>query len=125
VGASVPGASASVAVIATGTPGPGRTLSGVSSWYCLAGRSVCTRGYPASGLYAAAGPRLRSALGPGWRGTAVTIAANGLSARVKLIDVCQCYDGMVKERVIDLYASVWAALGVPLSRGLVKVTVAW
>ena len=108
---------------AASTPGSSQStwaLTGTASWYCLSKRSACTVGYPASGLYAAAGPRLRSALGPGWRGKVVTVTANGRSVVVRLVDTCQCYGS----RLIDLYASAFARLA-PLSVGLVRVTVAW
>lgn len=97
-------------------------LRGTASWYCLVGRSACTRGYAASGLYAAAGPAIRAALGD-WRGRYVTVAAQGTRAAVviQLIDWCSCPNG----RVLDLYASVWQGLGVPLSAGLVDVEVSW
>lgn len=92
------------------------TVRGTSSWYCGHG-SPCTRGYP-DGLYAAAGPALRVG---DWRGRRVLVSANGRSVWVRLIDTCQCYG----TRVIDAYAKVWAALGVPISRGIVKVSVTW
>lgn len=92
------------------------SVTGVSSWYCLPGRSACTSGYPASGAYAAAGPALRVGA---WRGRWVTVAANGRSVRVALRDWCQC-----PRRVIDLYASAFSRL-VPLSRGVVTVRVTW
>jgi len=43
----------------------------------------------------------------------------GRSVRVILIDWCRCDGG----RLIDLYTDVWAALGVPLSQGVMKVEV--
>lgn len=99
------------------TIGPRLVLEGTASWFCLRGRSVCTRGYP-SGLYAAAGPAIRAALGD-WRGRKVRVSTSRASVVVTLIDSCQCPNG----RVLDLYASVWGGLGVPLSQGLVDVTV--
>jgi len=50
------------------------------------------------------------------------VAMAGRSVRVTLIDWCQCGAGA---RLIDLYSDVWAALGVPLSRGVMKATVSW
>lgn len=94
-------------------------LSGTATWYCLAGRSPCTRGYP-GGLYAAAGPALRAALGD-WRGRNVTItASDGNRVSVTLIDWCACPGG----RVIDLYGEAFLRLA-PLSRGVLRVTVTW
>lgn len=99
------------------TIGPRLVLEGKSSWYCLRGRSACTRGYP-SGLYAAAGPAIRAALGD-WRGRKVRVSTSRASVVVTLIDSCRCPNG----RVLDAYASVFMGLGVPLSQGLVDVRV--
>jgi len=111
----------------TGSGGPRRGQTGtvelggaggLSSWYCAA-HSACTRGYPAGGFYAAAGPELRRIAGPRWMGRRVRVAVGGHSVVVRLVDWCRCPGG----RLIDLYSSVWRALGVPLSRGLVMVSV--
>lgn len=99
-------------------------ITGDASWYCNANRargplSICmaahpdTRGFDA---YAAAGPRLRRALGPNWRNRCVWV--NGIP--VVLADWCRCPDG----RVIDLYADVAEKLGL-LRRGHGVVVVAW
>ena len=90
------------------------SISGLASWYCLPGRSICTHGYPASGAYAAAGPRLRAAIGPNWRGRVVRV--NGVA--VRLIDWCQCYRGERYEKLLDLYHSVFIRTGS-------KVTITW
>jgi len=85
-------------------------LSGYASYYCRAGSSPCTSGYPdVSGVqaYAAAGPRLRAALGSDWRGRVVTV--DGI--KVKLIDWCQCYKGEPNEKLLDLYYDVFARTG--------------
>jgi len=74
-------------------------VSGVATWYCLPGTSRCTRGFSAGGAYGAAGPELRSALGPNWRGT--TVYVNGIP--VKLIDFCACGGN----HVVDVYHSTW------------------
>jgi hypothetical protein len=105
----------------TPTPAPvvaggGSSVSGTASWYCLTGRSICTRGYP-GGLYAAAGPALRVG---DWRGRTVTVCGNGTCIPVTLIDWCQCYG----TRVIDLYSDAFSRLA-PLSSGVVNVTVRW
>ena len=78
--------------------------SGTATWY---------RYVPGG---AAAGPRLRSALGPAWRGRLVTVRANGRSVRVKLSDY------MPSGRLIDLDAASFAVLA-PLSAGVLRVTV--
>jgi hypothetical protein len=85
-------------------------LRGVASYYCRAGSSPCTTGYPdGSGFtaYAAAGPRLRAALGSSWRGKVILV--DGI--HVKLIDWCQCYQGQANEKLLDLYYDVFARTG--------------
>ena len=85
-------------------------ISGVASWYCRAGWSPCTTTHPdfrGFDAYAAAGPALRAAIGPIWRGRIVTV--DGL--RVKLIDWCQCYRGEPGEKLLDLYYDVFARTG--------------
>lgn len=97
--------------------GTTRSISGYASYYCRAGVSPCTYTHPdTSGFdaYAAAGPRLREAIGAGWRGTVVTV--DGI--RVKLIDWCQCYKGEPHEKLLDLYYDVFRRTGSP-------VTVRW
>ena len=94
------------------TPKPTTThsITGRASWYCRAGVSPCTADYPdTSGFnaYAAAGPRLRRALGADWRGSIVYV--DGI--RVKLIDWCQCYEGQSNEKLLDLYYDVFARVG--------------
>jgi len=67
---------------------------------------------------AAAGPALRRALGPGWRGTVVTVCAGSSCLRVRLTD------WMRADRLADLDSRSFAALA-PLSRGVLEVTVSW
>jgi hypothetical protein len=86
------------------------SISGRASYYCRAGVSPCTVNHPdTSGFdaYAAAGPRLRAALGSGWRGMVVSVDG----VRVKLIDWCQCYEGQSNEKLLDLYYDVFARVG--------------
>lgn len=85
-------------------------IHGRASWYA----------YVPGG--AAAGPKLRAALGPNWRGKIVTVHANGRTVRVRLTDWCQCYRGTATERLIDLDIRAFARLSDPAS-GLVKVSV--
>jgi hypothetical protein len=88
----------------------GRSITGLASWYCRAGVSPCTFGHPdGSGFdaYAAAGPKLRAAIGPDWRGRVITV--DGI--RVKLIDWCQCYRGQPHEKLLDLYYDVYKRTG--------------
>lgn len=94
------------------------SLTGVASWYCRPRRSACTAGHRASGAYAAAGPALRAALGPAWRGQRVVVAVGGHAVTVELVDWCECPGG----RLIDLYGSQFRRLA-PLSVGLLTVEV--
>ena len=92
-------------------------LRGEASWYCKAGVSVCHYQYPdGPGFdgYAAAGPALRQAIGPGWRNSIVSVDG----VRVKLVDWCACGTG----RIIDLYFDVAHALGIT---GVGQVVVRW
>ena len=96
--------------------GTSHVLKGRASWYCnnngsRAQISVCHYQYPDTGAYnafAAAGPKLRAALGANWRGKVVLV--DGL--RVKLVDWCQCLGGQSGvEKLIDLYYDVYARAG--------------
>jgi len=91
----------------TATSAPRHGLSGIATWYATG----------PDGLYAAAGPALRQALGPGWRGRSVTVCRS-TCIRVKLVDWCACSG----TRVVDLSDEAFRALG-PLSRGLLRVEV--
>lgn len=100
--------------IAVAKPTTRYAIRGYASWYCDAGVSPCTAGYPDGGgfdAYGAAGPRLRAAIGPGWRGMVVLV--DGI--RVKLIDWCQCYEGESNEKLIDLYRDVFLRTGSPVT----------
>jgi hypothetical protein len=92
------------------------SIAGSVSWYCRPGSSSCTDGYPPSGMYAAAGPRVRAMLGPTWLGRRVTVASGSRVVVVRLIDSCPCPGG----RLLDLYSSAFAKLA-PLSAGTVRV----
>ena len=82
-------------------------LTGPASWY---------RWHPGE---AAAGPGLRAALGPDWRGRLVVVTRAGSSVTVRLTDWCGCPGG----RLIDLDSRAFAALA-PLSRGVIQVRIA-
>jgi len=69
---------------------------------------------------AAAGPRLRAALGTNWRGRSVTVCA-GSCTRILITDWCACQPDT---RLIDLDVRSFAQLANP-SRGVVPVTVSW
>jgi hypothetical protein len=95
---------------ASSSSGTTNVLRGPASWYCRAGVSPCTYTHPdGSGFdaYAAAGPKLRAAIGPSWRGSIVFV--DGI--RVKLIDWCQCYKGESHEKLLDLYYDVFKRTG--------------
>jgi hypothetical protein len=97
-----------------------QTLRGFATWYCVPGRSICPKHYP-GGNFAAAGPELRKALGPNWRGQYVTVSnARGQRVRVQLVDWCACGGGSA----IDLFGAPFARLA-PLSRGIVSVRIEW
>lgn len=71
---------------------------------------------------AAAGPGLRAFLGSGWRGSWVTVHADGRSVRVQLTDWCACGDRHGQPTLIDLDDRAFARLA-PLSRGVVAVAI--
>jgi hypothetical protein len=93
----------------------GHVLRGPASWYCnrdasRAQLSACHYQYPdtrAFNAYAAAGPKLRAAIGPNWRGRVVSV--DGIA--VKLVDWCQCYKGQSNEKLLDLYYDVFLRTG--------------
>lgn len=85
-------------------------VRGIASWY---------RYIPG---HAAAGPALRRALGPAWRGKVVRVCrverTFAVCVKVRLSDWCACYGS----RVVDLDVRSFARLGSP-SLGLVRVEV--
>jgi rare lipoprotein A (peptidoglycan hydrolase) len=74
-------------------------------------------GYPAGGMYAAAGSELRVG---DWRGRHVVVRHGGRSVRVQLIDWCACGG----RRIIDLYGAAFKRLA-PLGLGEIAVEVEW
>lgn len=86
-------------------------LSGLATWY------------PARTTVAAAGPALRAALGPTWRGQEVSVCVTGGNCiSVALRDFCACRDRNGLPTLIDLPAVDFARLA-PLSRGVVAITI--
>ena len=83
----------------------GTSTTGIASWF----RSPVG--------VSAAGPELRAALGPGWRGTRVTVSGPAGTAAITLGDF------MRADRLIDLDAPAFRAACGPLSRGICTVTV--
>lgn len=109
-GRAQPPVRAAKPIVVEAGPVTTHVLSGPASWYCRAGVSPCTNMQPDAGgfdAYAAAGPKLRAAIGPSWRGSIVWV--DGI--RVKLIDWCQCYRGESQEKLLDLYYDVYARTG--------------
>lgn len=88
------------------TARPG-TISGVASWF------ASPRGV------SAAGPALRTALGPGWRGSRVRVTGPAGSA------VTTLGDWMAADRLIDLDAPIFRAVCGALSRGICEAKVTW
>jgi hypothetical protein len=112
-----PSLKAAKPIVVAVVPKTTHSISGTASWYCRAGVSPCTVDHLDDGgidAYAAAGPRLRAAIGSNWRGNIVYV--DGL--RVQLIDWCQCYEGESNEKLLDLYYDVFARTGS-------RVTVRW
>ena len=70
----------------------------------------------------AAGPALRRALGPRWRGSHVLVCSGGRCVVTVLGDWCACGPRGGTPTVIDLDDDVFARLA-PLSRGRIAVTV--
>jgi hypothetical protein len=85
-------------------------LAGTATWFATG----------PDGMFAAAGPRLRAALGLHWRGQVVTVCAD-VCIRVTLDDWCACQPDT---RLIDLSDQAFRLLA-PLSRGVISVTLSW
>jgi hypothetical protein len=125
-----------VKVIEKATPKPAsvvpvgnhHAISGLASWYCKAGRSVCHYKYPDRpgcnhntgancDYYAAACGKLRVAIGSGWRNNTVRVRANGRVLNVKLVDWCGS-----STKTIDLY---WDAMDYFGGTGVIGVRISW
>ena len=68
-------------------------------------------------MVAAACGKLRSAMGPNWRGKTVTVSTKNRTVTVKLVDWCGS-----KDKTIDLY---WAPMSKLGGSGVLSVTVRW
>ena len=74
------------------------------------------------GLYAAAGPALRAAIGSDWRGRVVRIWNGPLHVDVTLADWCACGSG----HLIDLYSDAMSVINPSyLRNGGALVIVRW
>lgn len=89
-----------------------------SSWYTRAGIT----------LYGAIGASVRAYKQHYWRTSwdvKITSLLTGKSVIVHVVDECTCY-GVRRdpndERLIDLSPKAWEVLGVPLSRGVMPIT---
>ena len=92
-------------------------ISGTASWYCKAGVSICHYRYPPGSMVAAACGKLRTAMGPNWRGKTVTVTNRGKTIAVRLVDWCGS-----KTKLIDLYWEPMRRLG---GTGTLPVVVRW
>lgn len=77
------------------------------------------------GLYAAAGPSLRRAIGPHWRDTIVTVCSRSRCADgVILSDWCACGPRNGRPTALDLSLYTFSRLSTP-GRGVIEVIVSW
>jgi len=89
-----------------------------SSWYTRAGVT----------LYGAIGADVRAYKQHYWRTSwdvKITSLLTGKSVIVHVVDECTCYgirNDPNDQRLIDLSPQTWALLGVPLSRGVMPIT---
>lgn len=88
------------------------TIYGIATWFDS----------PAG--VSAAGPNLRAALGPGWRGTTVTVCVGDRCVVTVLGDWCACGPRPGGPTVIDLDAYLFARLA-PLPTGVLPIEVSW
>lgn len=88
----------------TPKPSSGHYYVGTATWYCLPGVSRCSRGFPASGYYAAI---KRPLLGHrGQRARVCLVSSPGRCVTVRVID-CNCGPS---PNLIDMYASALKVL---------------
>jgi hypothetical protein len=110
-------------------PRPTVLLSGIATWYD-AQRGGGSSWYTRQGIlfYGAAGPELRALVPHRYLGryrVVITSTLTGRSIYVDVVDYCSC-EGRAADpaddRLIDLSPLVWRALGVPLGRGVMPIT---
>jgi len=105
-------------------------LKGKATWYD-AERNGESAWYTRSGIefYGAAGPALRAIVKHEWRGSyrvIITAQKTQRSVVVNVVDYCECLGGdrdARNDRLIDLAPAVWNALNVPLSIGVMRVSI--
>ena len=89
-----------------------------TAWYTRAGMT----------LYGAIGADVRAYKQHYWRTSwdvKITSLLTGKSVIVHVVDECTCYGirrDVTDQRLIDLSRQAWAVLGVPLSRGVMPIT---
>ena len=105
-------------------------LKGIATWYD-ATRGGGSSWYTRQGIlfYGAAGPALREIVPSKYKGRYQILVTSTLTKRsiyVDVVDWCSCTAGTPSpsdDRVIDLSPNVWRALGVPLGRGVMPITI--
>lgn len=105
-------------------------LEGKATWYD-AERNGESAWYTREGVefYGAAGPALRAIVKHEWRGSyrvIITAHKTQRSVVVNVVDYCECLGGdndARNDRLIDLAPAVWNSLGVPLSIGVMRVSI--
>jgi hypothetical protein len=105
-------------------------LKGVATWYD-ATRGGGSSWYTRQGIlfYGAAGPALREIVPSKYKGRYQILVTSTLTKRsiyVDVVDWCGCTAGTSDpsdDRIIDLSPNVWRALGVPLGRGIMPITI--
>lgn len=101
---------------------------GTATWYD-ADRGNLSTWYTRAGvdMYGAIGAEVRAFKPHRWRtswNVQVVSLLTGRSVIVQVVDECTCYGVRANpddQRLIDLSPEVWAALGVPLGRGVMPI----
>jgi hypothetical protein len=108
---------------------PAGYFVGTATWYDAA-RGSHYSWYTKAGitLYGAIGADVRAYKQHYWRTSwevKITSLRTGKSVIVQVVDICTCYgirNDPDDQRLIDLSPQTWAALGVPLSLGVMPIT---
>lgn len=112
---------------ASPTPAPVEILTGRASWYRA---SYCKR-HPCIPYYVAAGPRLRELVPVRYHmepvAIQVTSVKTGKSLIAYVVDWCTCTSGTPDDpsddKVADFAPEIFDALGIPRSRGVMRVEI--